>query len=59
MDTSLDREQLSSCGADVVYRLMRPHHRGLIHRLRCAWYRESDALASGLRATAASIGIAR
>jgi hypothetical protein len=59
MDTSHDRERLMIRGLDVVYRLRRPHHRGLMHRLRCAWYRESDALASGLHAIAASVGIAR
>jgi hypothetical protein len=59
MDTSHDRERLMNCGADVVYRLRRHHHAGLLHRLRCVWYRESDSLASGLHTIAASMGITR
>ena len=59
MDSSLDRERLVSRGGDVVYRLRRRHHTGLLHRLRCAWYRESDTLATGLHAIAASIGVTR
>ncbi|HEY1296962.1 MAG TPA: hypothetical protein VGJ60_28120 [Chloroflexota bacterium] len=60
MDSSLDREQLLACrGGNPVYRLRRRHRAGLFHRLRCVWHRDSNTLATGLHAIAASIGIRR
>jgi hypothetical protein len=59
MDSPGDRERLVPCRGDVVYRLRRRRQTGLVHRLRCMWYRESYVLATGLHAVAASIGIVR